>query len=98
MAGVSSASVAGTKRGALSLSMIWARTPSRNTPYFAQLSAATPAKISFSWGVFVVNTAGQRTRMAYRGVLFLQDNAFSVSARPTGFDNVFSARGNCKLG
>lgn len=67
-------------------------------PMEAKLGSATAAKTTFSWGVFVVNSAGQRTRMAYRAVLFTQDNAFSVSARPTGYDNIFSARGNCAPG
>ena len=64
----------------------------------AKLIAATPAKTVFTWSVLASNSAGQRTRMVYRAVLFTAGAEFSVMARPSGYDNTFSARGNCQPG
>lgn len=70
----------------------------KNKPIDATLVAATPAKTVFTWAVFASNSAGQRTRMVYRAVLFTAGAEFSVLAKPIGFDNSFSARGNCQPG
>ena len=70
----------------------------KNQPIDAKLIAATPAKTVFTWSVLASNSAGQRTRMVYRAVLFTAGAEFSVLARPSGYDNSFSARGNCQPG
>ena len=70
----------------------------KNQPVEGVLVAATPAKTVFTWSVLASNSAGQRTRMSYRAVLFTAGAAFSVLAKPIGYDNSFSARGNCQPG
>ena len=70
----------------------------KDQPVEGTLVTATAAKTVFTWFVFASNSGGQRTKMVYRAVLFTATNEFSVTARPTGFTNVFSARGSCTKG
>lgn len=70
----------------------------KNKPADGKLVATTPAKTVVTWSVFTLNSAGQRTKMAYRAVLFTEGSAFSVLAKPIGFSNSFSARGTCQPG
>ncbi len=66
-------------------------------PVTEKLSGKSDAKISFSWGLFVIDSAGQRTKMDLRGVLYFANNEFSVQANPVGYADKLHARGVCTV-
>lgn len=51
---------------------------------------------NFEWAVFIVNKAGQRTKMTYQASFFPAMKQLNVMARPAGYPNKFSATGKCK--
>ena len=70
----------------------------KGQPADGKLVAATDTKTVFTWSVLAHNSAGQRTRMSYRGVLFSEGAEFSVTGKPIGYSNSYSAWGNCQPG
>ena len=67
----------------------------KGQPTAARVRAEGSNRRIYSWDVLMVNAAGQRTKMQYRGSLFLDSSEFHVLARPVGYNNTISATGTC---
>lgn len=67
----------------------------KGEPMVARVKADGSKSVTYSWEVLMVNSAGQRTKMQYRGSLFQNTKEFHVLARPVGYNNSISATGKC---
>jgi hypothetical protein len=67
----------------------------KEQPVQARISAEKDVSRTFDWAVFMVNSAGQRTKMQYHATLFHAKKEIHVMARPVGFNNTFSSVGKC---
>jgi hypothetical protein len=68
----------------------------KEKPIEARLGNDKAISKSFGWSLFLVNGAGQRTKMQYQASLFKGTGKLHVTARPIGYRDVFSATGDCK--
>lgn len=68
----------------------------KGQPLAARVKADGSKGKVYSWDVLMVNASGQRTKMQYRGTLFLDSGEFHVLARPVGYNNTISATGTCQ--
>ena len=66
------------------------------TPIKARLSARTKVRSTYSWEVKTANK-GQYARMAYTLSYRSNGQPATMSARPGGYRNSFSAEGTCKV-
>ena len=66
-------------------------------PVTGKVTGRNAAKISCSWAPFVIDGAGQRTKMDLRAVLYFANKEFSVQAKPVGYIDQLHARGVCKV-
>lgn len=67
----------------------------KEQPVQAKITADKVASRTFDWALFMVNSAGQRTKMQYHATLFHAKKEIHVLARPVGFNNTFSSVGKC---
>ena len=68
----------------------------KDKPIEARLISEKDISRTFGWSLYLINGAGQRTKMQYQAALFLGTGELHVTARPIGFRDVFSATGKCK--
>jgi len=66
------------------------------TPIKAKLSARTKVRSTYSWEVKMENK-GKHTRMAYTLSYRSNGQPATMSARPGGYRDSFSAEGTCKV-
>ena len=64
-------------------------------PVQGKIVADTDKKKTFTWSIHT-KTGSQQAKMDYRAAIFLQKNKASVTAKPHGYGNNFTARGSCK--
>jgi hypothetical protein len=98
--------------GYLSPTLVLAREPDSETatvvdvviqqeaggPIEVKIAEENDRKLSMTWEVKVVSPENRYLRLSYR--LSIQKSSLSatLSAKPQGYSNSFSARGACKLG
>ena len=68
----------------------------KEKPIGATINSEKDISRTFGWSLFLINGAGQRTKMQYQASLFLATGKLHVTARPIGYRDVFSAIGACK--
>ncbi|NUB43402.1 hypothetical protein GEU84_003310 [Fertoebacter nigrum] len=66
-------------------------------PIPAKIVQADAKRLTVSWRVTLRNGTGQVTQMSYRAVYLKGLKSFMLSARPSGFEDIFEGRGTCKL-
>mgnify|MGYP001076966942 CR=1 FL=1 len=66
------------------------------TPVAATVAEDTKAKLVLTWKVRMTNNVGQTTTMLYRAAYFKTTGKITVRAVPSGYANIFEARGRCR--
>ncbi|MDA9865328.1 hypothetical protein N9C96_01490 [bacterium] len=65
-------------------------------PVFGKTGVMNDKKSVANWNVMMTSRSGQGTKMAYRAVVFANGRLI-VTAKPHGYANQFSGRGQCRL-
>lgn len=65
-------------------------------PISAKVTADSAKRLSLSWDVTVVSRTGNKAKMSYSLTIQKADLHASMTARPAGYDNKYSAGGSCK--
>lgn len=100
----------GNNMGYLPLVVVIAREPGSDTalvvdpiiqsekggPIEVKISAENDAKLSLSWSIMLKSLTNDYIKMAYRVSIQKSSLSASLSGRPQGFSNNFTAQGTCK--
>ncbi len=65
-------------------------------PIEVKIASDNDAKLSVSWSIMLQSLANDYIKMAYRVSIQKGSLAASLSGRPQGFSNNFTAQGTCK--
>lgn len=66
-------------------------------PVEGKLETDSATRLSVTWRLETKSGSGQFVRMAYRATVFKATGKLSISAKPLGYENVFTGRGTCEM-
>lgn len=66
-------------------------------PIAAKVTEDSQNKLVMTWDVTLTNNTGQTTRMLFRAAYFKADKSVLIRAVPSGYIDIFEARGKCKI-
>ena len=68
----------------------------KRKPIPAKVREDSAKKLTVTWDLMLTNNRGQQTKMAYRASLLKPSNRITLTAKPHGYSNNFTARGRCQ--
>lgn len=66
-------------------------------PLAARIVEENDKRLTVAWRMLIKDVTGNPTQMDYRAVYLKGPKSFLVSARPSGYDNLFEGRGTCTV-